>query len=410
MRRVGYGVAGLIIGIVVYLLLLTNMPSAITVKANRNDFVEKEDVSDYIPDEDYYKGGDIVPFLEYGSYHVSATDLVGYEKAGVIKYGKLDPTYFSKQEKTAEGDDVISDTGDSNAPKEHKNALDTAKRYFSTLNFSRKGIEEQLKFEGFTEEAINYALSNIVVDYNKQALGSARSYDNVLSMSSKRLLEQLIHDGYTEAQAKYAVDNLNNKDISTDKVNKVDKENKDNTDGHKVTDGKGSGSLGKEMQKGFDIHSRTEKDGDISGIRKAFKDNAVMPIDEKYYNISSKYGRRVDPFENVNAYHVGLDIASEGINGQNIYSVLDGEVVAAGFDDAGYGNYIIIEHDGFETLYAHMKSETLLKVGDRVKSGDVIGYIGSTGRSTGPHLHFEVGIGGLKFNPEIFIKEIRKGE
>lgn len=101
-------------------------------------------------------------------------------------------------------------------------------------------------------------------------------------------------------------------------------------------------------------------------------------------------------------FHNGIDIVSNGgvTYGQPIKAALDGVVTVARYYDAGgYGKYVVIRHDnGMETYYAHM-SEVLVNVGDRVSLGDVIGKIGSTGYSTGPHLHFGVKVNGQMVNP-----------
>lgn len=95
--------------------------------------------------------------------------------------------------------------------------------------------------------------------------------------------------------------------------------------------------------------------------------------------------------------HTGLDIAAPA--GQPIYAAEDGVVITSGWSRGGYGNYIIIDHgDGVQTLYAH-NSRNLVERGDRVSKGQVIGRIGSTGRSTGPHVHFEVRLDGNRVNP-----------
>lgn len=112
--------------------------------------------------------------------------------------------------------------------------------------------------------------------------------------------------------------------------------------------------------------------------------------------ITSDFGFRNDPISGEYKMHNGLDIAAE--KGSDILSVSNGVVYKTGFDD-GYGNYIVIEHaDGFNTLYGHCDS-IVAKTGDTVKQGDIIATVGSTGRSTGNHLHFEVRKENLKVNP-----------
>ncbi|MGL4571613.1 MAG: peptidoglycan DD-metalloendopeptidase family protein [Clostridium sp.] len=99
--------------------------------------------------------------------------------------------------------------------------------------------------------------------------------------------------------------------------------------------------------------------------------------------------------------HNGLDIA--GNTGDPVMAALDGKVKNVFYERDGYGNVVILEHEGgIETRYAHM-SKTEASIGETVKKGDIVGRIGSTGRSTGPHLHFEVRVNGNPVNPEKYI-------
>lgn len=143
-------------------------------------------------------------------------------------------------------------------------------------------------------------------------------------------------------------------------------------------------------------------------IMERFKEGAVLPVDEEFYNFSSEFGPRIDPINGQdNVIHTGLDIAYDSIDGQNVYSVLDGEVTFIGDDPSGFGHYVIVEHDGFTTLYAHLKEAPSIEEGTEVKAGDVVGKIGSTGRSTGPHLHLEIEIDGVKVDPKGFLDLIQ---
>lgn len=104
--------------------------------------------------------------------------------------------------------------------------------------------------------------------------------------------------------------------------------------------------------------------------------------------ISSPYGERIVPYS---GFHYGVDIRARihGVNGDNIYAVSDGVVKLTKYDADGYGNYIVIQHNGFCSLYGHLRSD-IVSVGQIVKSGQIIGYMGNTGHSTGTHLHFEL--------------------
>ena len=114
------------------------------------------------------------------------------------------------------------------------------------------------------------------------------------------------------------------------------------------------------------------------------------------YKLSSLFGARKDPFTGKASNHTGTDIPAA--SGTKIYSAQGGVVTTVGKNkNHSYGYYVIISHgNGVSTLYAHMKSVALVKEGETVKKGQVIGYVGSTGRSTGPHLHFEFRVNGVR--------------
>ena len=124
-----------------------------------------------------------------------------------------------------------------------------------------------------------------------------------------------------------------------------------------------------------------------------------LPADR--YSISSYFGVRRDPFTGRAAMHPGLDI--RGAYGAPIYAAGEGTVTFVG-RKSGYGNVVEISHgNGLMTRYGHM-SATRARVGQHVAAGAVIGAIGSTGRSTGPHLHFEVRVNGKAINPRPFLE------
>jgi murein DD-endopeptidase MepM/ murein hydrolase activator NlpD len=125
---------------------------------------------------------------------------------------------------------------------------------------------------------------------------------------------------------------------------------------------------------------------------------SIQPIRNKNLNrVASGFGYRVDPLYKDYRLHAGLDFAAP--SGTPIYATADGVVQAAGFNTDGYGNKVVINHGyGYQTLYGHMV-RVKARVGQRVKRGEVIGYIGSTGKSTGPHCHYEVIKRGTKVDP-----------
>lgn len=116
--------------------------------------------------------------------------------------------------------------------------------------------------------------------------------------------------------------------------------------------------------------------------------------------VTSDFGSRVDPYTSEHVMHSGLDIA--GPHGKEIVAPADGTVVFAGLE-GGYGNVVVIDHGyGIKTRYGHL-AFIKVKAGERVKRGDIVAGMGNTGRSTGPHLHYEVRVNGVAQNPRKFI-------
>ncbi len=117
--------------------------------------------------------------------------------------------------------------------------------------------------------------------------------------------------------------------------------------------------------------------------------------------ISSGFGKRTDPVNKKKAIHEGVDI--KGKRGDRILATASGKVIKA-MKNGGYGNYVEIDHgNGYITAYGHMQNY-LVKKGERVEQGQVIGQVGSTGRSTGPHLHYEIQLNKKPINPGKFMK------
>lgn len=117
--------------------------------------------------------------------------------------------------------------------------------------------------------------------------------------------------------------------------------------------------------------------------------------------VTSPFGVRLSPFTHTEVFHEGLDIESPA--GAPVRAAARGKVVRSGYE-ALYGNLLVVDHgNGFRTLYAHL-SERLVRAGDLVRKGEVIGKVGDTGRTTGPHLHYEVRVNGLPVNPTRFFQ------
>lgn len=128
---------------------------------------------------------------------------------------------------------------------------------------------------------------------------------------------------------------------------------------------------------------------------------AIQPVANKdLKRVASGFGSRIDPVYKTIKFHAGLDFAAP--QGTPIYATADGRVTTAGNTGNGFGNHVEINHGyGYETLYGHM-FRIKVRSGQVVKRGEVIGWVGSTGKSTGPHLHYEVHKGGRSLDPIYF--------
>ena len=151
----------------------------------------------------------------------------------------------------------------------------------------------------------------------------------------------------------------------------------------------------------------------IAAIKRAEAEKAAAGVEEHPYTggafrwpcpsstrVTSDYGTRVSPMSGASSNHKGIDIGASA--GADIIAAADGTVTAASYSSAA-GNYVMIDHgNSLSTLYAH-NSQLLAQVGQTVEAGDIISLSGSTGRSTGPHLHFEVRVNGERTNPRAYL-------
>lgn len=123
-------------------------------------------------------------------------------------------------------------------------------------------------------------------------------------------------------------------------------------------------------------------------------------------NLTSNFNpKRVHPITGKIKPHNGIDISAGGILGKPVVAYADGKVISSGWNSGGYGYLVIIQHDNnVKTYYGHLKQQGVKK-GTKVKAGQIIGYVGSTGASTGPHLHFEIRVNGKPVNPLPYVSE-----
>jgi len=125
---------------------------------------------------------------------------------------------------------------------------------------------------------------------------------------------------------------------------------------------------------------------------------SLWPVDGR---LMSSYGQRTDPLSGEGAFHKGVDLSAPA--GTNVRATADGVVIHSAFDRSGYGRLVVVEHgNGLQTYYAHL-SKFYVREGQEVRRGDAVGAVGSTGRVTAPHLHYEVRMGGAPINPYFYL-------
>ena len=151
------------------------------------------------------------------------------------------------------------------------------------------------------------------------------------------------------------------------------------------------------------IAVQTKSYGEIEGFIKNKEQllactPAIQPVSNKDLSrIASGFGYRIDPVYKTSKFHAGLDFAAP--QGTPIYATANGTVETAGNTGNGYGNHVVINHGyGYQTLYGHM-FRVKVREGQKVKRGEIIGWVGSTGKSTGPHCHYEVRRNGDAVDP-----------
>ena len=124
-------------------------------------------------------------------------------------------------------------------------------------------------------------------------------------------------------------------------------------------------------------------------------------------HITDSFGERLDPFSGEGAFHTGVDVSAD--YGSPVHATADGIVVSAD-QHTGYGRVVILDHGfGLTTWYAHLSAYSVVS-GTRVKRGEVIGYAGISGRSTGPHVHYEVRMNNAPVNPWRYMRNASSGD
>lgn len=307
----------------------------------------------------------------------------------------------------------------------HKNISSMMETLGKPGNRRAEEIEDYLKKAEIIEERIRRISANedwIDEDDlgNQSALKDALIHRDV-AVQEKKLLEQKVQhlEGViTSLQA-----------LEQDILKRVEKISSKEVDDIKTTISSVNGEL-KKRGKYFNPLANSKKDSKggpynpdiLSGVEnkelvEQFTKTFSLVDDAEYYKsmikkipigkpvwtywLSSPFGKRSDPFNAKSAAHKGVDLASN--KGNKVKTMAEGKVVKAG-TATGYGKVVEIDHgNGFKTKYAHLNA-IYVKQGDTLSQGQAIGEVGSTGRSTGPHLHYEILYDGVQADPMVFIK------
>ena len=262
----------------------------------------------------------------------------------------------------------------------------------------------------FKEQILNnkyamYIVNEYNKDYSKECiLEKVEEYSKVGYETGKYIIPEGFADYISLKYVGYIKPKIINFYIKDEVVNVINnniKNNKqneeDNLESNSENTGIGGGEPYSEAKLEEIASAISIMDTDVSEILSK-NINVIVPVKG---TVTSRYGVREQIFDNVNPYHTGIDIANK-LNTQ-IVSATDGIIVKTEKMNKYYGNNIEIEKDGVIFKYAHL-NKINVKKGDNIKQGDVIGLMGSTGMSTGSHLHFEIKINNRTIDPEKIIK------
>lgn len=233
------------------------------------------------------------------------------------------------------------------------------------------------------------SLQNELIENQKQLENKSIKNEKALvnlNEEETKLKDILIVQEKEEAEIKKAILNASaNKETNTGVSNKVET----------VTSSSNTSSL---SNTSTEDNSNVNVEANTSTNMSTSSTALQKPVSS--YRITSRFGMRIHPVTGMKKMHNGIDLASG--KGTPIKSSQGGKVIISQYSSS-YGNYVVVDHgNGLSTLYAHL-DKRYVSVGDSVKCGQEIGTMGSTGMSTGPHLHFEVRVNGEKVNPELHI-------
>lgn len=291
--------------------------------------------------------------------------------------------------------------------KEKENLMNSRLKTWGELDFLRTRLTEVFTNEDYTAEYTN--LSELSAEFEL-----TRAENEMLKKRNAQLIESMQQIATADIQITDAVSKLANENIDTlrETVKNISStiaslgltQNKLVQSANKFSNPfVGAAFTPIEFDKDLDPKYQKLAD-DLELWNGLAKLNNMLPLGApvEKVRVTSNYGTRTDPFTGEQKKHRGIDFA--GKIGTELMAPAPGRVISAG-ERVGYGTTVEIDHGlGFTTLYAHLSQINVAR-GDWVRPGTVIGLAGSTGRSTGPHLHYEIRYKGVPFDPTKFVKE-----
>ncbi len=279
------------------------------------------------------------------------------------------------------------------ATTQYAEAFEESKDYIRTSYESGtvSYLEIILSSGSITEFITRLEIVKEIMSKQNEAISQLKESRSAIEASQKKILEQQKAQQAVTSDLKSRESTLEAKQaVSNSLVEKFDEESDELSSMLEEVE-----RLEKQLQQ--EILKQLQQEGMGSGnvpISNGFR----YPLDSNWRTITSPFGYRTHPTTGVYKLHTGMDISGAGIGGASIYAAKNGTVSKAGYHSA-YGNYCLINHgDGTATLYAHMRS-LMVSAGDVAIQGQVIGTVGSTGYSTGNHLHFEIIVNGEYVDP-----------
>lgn len=291
--------------------------------------------------------------------------------------------------------------------EQHAKMEETLELYATVLRYKYENGETNTLEILFNSENFEQFLSRLkyfdnIIEYNDTVADALDKIEKELSGLQEQYnsaLDNLSY--YTELLENQEAD-IKNRQEELEKLNEEYKALYE----QQVSEKEAQAKLEKELKLQAEILAQAVKDAEEAILNYNSNLSAFgWPLKSGvWYYITSYFGYRQDPLGRGYQHHSGLDIAAGG--GNAVLAVCDGVVTTAKWHKS-YGNYVVIYHgDGTSTLYAHMLNNSLtVKVGDKVKRGQQIGKVGSTGDSTGNHLHFSVIVNGSYLNPDDYLPD-----